>query len=163
MGTNLIREVYISESHLSLFLMAKLWSGSQSGSSLLHKNHQLCKIPCASRLRSCIRIATAISTIIRTMPVSKATVCEGSRCTCDLLCQQRGSGGSRFYLLTGTQASKSILGNAADWHLSSEHMYAKLPSALNLRMPLQHSFVFALMILYRSNEIQHLRELIVTS
>ena len=36
------------------FLMAKLWVESQSGSNLLQKNHQLCKIPCASRLRSCI-------------------------------------------------------------------------------------------------------------
>ena len=41
---------------------------------LASQNHQLCKIPCASRLRSCIRIATAILTIIWTMPVSIATL-----------------------------------------------------------------------------------------
>lgn len=55
------------------FLMAKLLGGSQSGSSLLHKTNQLCKIPCATRLRSCIRNAIAILTIILTMPVSIAT------------------------------------------------------------------------------------------
>ena len=34
------------------------------------------------------------------------------------------------------------------------HMYTNLPLALHFRMKLQHGFVFALMVLYRSREIK---------
>ena len=84
-------------------------------------------------------------------------------------CRQIGSQGLRFYMRIGERAStqtrwsrSSAPGNSVDSLLNSEHLNANLPSALRLNMPLWNSFVFALFVLNRKKEIQHLRKLIVT-
>lgn len=144
------------------FLMAKLWGGSQSGGSLLQRNNQLFKIPCASGIWSCTPTSLLSSQLFERYFVdnNSGTITLLLAKSQDVLALDYASREAIW-----ARASTCVHGHERRHRQAGPEVLRQETTQIGiwiLNTCTQTLFVFALITLYISREMQNLRALIVT-